>query len=110
MSKKSLIKILLSLLIVFSFALPINAQIVIPNPLTATTFEELNDGIINFIFYIGMLIAPIMFIFSGIFFITATGDPEKIQRAKNMIWWTVIGLVIVIMAKGIIEVIQDIFT
>lgn len=109
MPKNYLITILLSFLIIFSFALPVKALTII-NPITATTFEELIEAIVNLIFYLGMLIAPIMFIFAGIFFITAAGDSEKIQKAKNMIWWTVIGLILVIMAKGIIEVIQDIFS
>ena len=51
-----------------------------------------------------------MFIVSGIFFITAAGNPEKIQKARNVALWTGIGLALIIMAKGIVIVLQDIFS
>ncbi len=80
----------------------------IENPLIADTFEELIDNIITFIFIFALAFAPLMFIIAGFFFITAAGDPKKIQTAQTMIWYTLVGLAIVILAKGIIKVIQDV--
>lgn len=81
----------------------------IDNPLCAESFEELINALINFIFYFSLVFAPIMFIIAGLLFVTAAGVPEKIQKAKNVMLWTAIGLAIIIMAKGIITVIQEIF-
>jgi len=100
----------LILVIGLIFLLPANAQMVeIDNPITSDSFADLASKIIEFIFYIALAIAPIMFIVAGLAFITAAGDPEKIKRAKDIVLWTVIGLMIVLMATGIIQVIEEIF-
>jgi len=83
--------------------------ICIENPLKAKTFEELVNNIVNFIYKLALLIAPIMFIIAGLAFITAAGDPAKIKQAKDIALWTAIGLMVVLMATGIIKVIQEIF-
>ena len=85
-------------------------SICIDNPIASTTFEDLVNSIINFIFYLALAIAPIMFIIAGFTFITAAGDPAKIQKAKDIVLWTAIGLIVVLMATGIIKVIQEIFS
>jgi len=80
----------------------------IQNPLCWDTIEEVIEGIINFIFWVALAIAPIMIIVAGFFFLTSGGNPDKIRTAKNMILYTVIGLVIVLLAKGIISVVKEI--
>jgi len=102
------------LLIIFALGflfLPLFAEgaITIDNPLKAKNFTELLDAIINFIFYLALGIAPIMILVSGFYFVTATGDPEKIMTAKKIILWTLIGLLIVFSAKGLIKLFRDIF-
>ena len=72
-------------------------------------FEALLKAIIDFIFTLALVIVPIVIIVAGIFFITAQGDPEKINTAKKMILWAIIGLIIILCAKGFVEVIKEIF-
>lgn len=108
---RGLPKILIFLLLV-SFLVPLASDgyiVRIENPLKANTFWEFIDNIINFIFYLAIAIAPIMFIIAGFWFIGAAGDPEKIKTAKQMILWTLVGLVIVFSAKGLIALFQEIF-
>ena len=101
---------LLIILLLSSFFLPlISEAITIPNPLEANSFTELLNAIIDFIFYLALGIAPIMIIVAGFFFITAQGDPEKINTAKRIILWVLIGLIIVLCAKGLIKLFGDIF-
>jgi len=78
------------------------------NPLKVCTFEALINAIINFIFTIAIAIAPLMIIIAGVLFITAAGNPDQIARAKKIIWYTVVGLVIVLLAKGLIAVIEQV--
>ena len=54
--------------------------------------------------------APLMFIVAGFYFMASAGDPTKIKQAKDIAIYTAIGLAIVMLAKGIIEVIQNIFS
>lgn len=83
------------------------AAVVIPNPLTATTFEELIDSIITFIFYLAIPIVVLMIIIGGAYFLTSGGNPERIRTAKNIILYTLIGFFIVLLAKGIISMLES---
>jgi hypothetical protein len=82
----------------------------IVNPLKAKSFEEFIDDLINFIFWIAAAIFPIIIIIAGFLFLTSGGDPEKIRTAKRMILWTIIGLAIVLLAKGIISLIKAVIS
>lgn len=79
----------------------------IPNPFKHKTFESLINAIINFIFYVSLAIAPLMILIAAFYFITAGGNPQKIERGKKIIIYTFIGLLIVFLAKALVSVIQD---
>jgi len=80
------------------------------NPLACDTFSECIEIVIGFIFWIAVAIVPIIIIIAGFLFLTSGGDPEKVRTAKKMIFWTVIGLAIVLLAKGIISVIKSVIS
>jgi len=85
------------------------AQIEFPNPLIFDNFAELLEGIINFILNISLFgIGPIMIIVAGFYFVTAQGEPDKITKAKDIIKWVLIGLLIILCAKGIVTLFQEI--
>lgn len=54
-------------------------------------------------------IAVIMTFWSGYLFLAARNDPSKILIARKVAVVTIIGVVIALAAKGIIEVIENIF-
>ena len=100
----------LSLILLIVILTPLTVEaITIDNPLAADSFAELIDDLINIIFTLALAIAPIMFIVAGFYFITAAGEPEKINMAKKMILWTLIGLLVVMSAKGFIMLFGEIF-
>ncbi len=105
-------KIFYIILILFSLSFPnliiAGEWIVIENPLEAETLEELIGNIIEFLRNIGLAIAPVLLIVAGFFFVTALGDPQKIQTAKNIILYTLIGLAILIVADVLVDVIRDV--
>jgi len=78
------------------------------NPLACNTFSECIEKIINFLLWIAIIITPLMIIVAGFLFLTSGGDPEKVRTAKRIIFWTVIGLAIILLAKGIISVIKQV--
>jgi len=108
--KNHLPKLIIFLLLA-SFLLPLVASAVveIPNPLKANSFQELIDVIATLIFNLALWIAPIMYIIAGFYWITAAGDPKKVQIAKDIILYTTIGLIIVMSAKGLIALFKEIF-
>ena len=85
-----------------------SVTVTLDNILNTDSIKDLIDGLINFIFYLGLAVAPIMFIVGGFVFLTSSGDPTKVAKGKNIMLYTAIGLAIVIAAKGLILVLKDI--
>lgn len=81
---------------------------VLTNPLQFGSLEELIEGLINFIFWVAIALAPLMIIIAAFYFLTSGGDPERVRTAKKIIFWTVIGVTIVFLAKGIIYVVRQV--
>lgn len=107
---KSYLFKLLFFLLLSSFLIPLVAsgQITIDNPLTANTFDELIGFIVNFVFNIAIILAPLMIIIAGFYFVTAAGDPGKIQTAKKIIFWTLFGVLITLLATGLISMLKQV--
>jgi uncharacterized repeat protein (TIGR02543 family) len=76
------------------------------NPLKAGSFEEFITTLINLIFWVALGIVPLLIIIAGFYFMTSGGDPERIRKAKTILIYTLIGFTIVLLARGIIEVIR----
>ena len=94
---------------VFTFGNEVNAQgIKFENPLVYEDFGELVDGIVDFIFNISIVIVPLAIVIGAFFLLISGGDPEKIKTGKSIILYSLIGLVIVLFAKGLIAMIEDI--
>lgn len=54
-------------------------------------------------------ISVVMLIYAGIQYITSAGDTSKIAKAKNNIMYSVIGLVVAILASAIVNFVIGIF-
>ena len=77
-----------------------------PGPNCIDSFPKLLTKITDYIFGIIAVLATLMFVISGIFFVTSAGNPERITRAKNIAFYAVIGAAIALAGKGLIEVIK----
>jgi len=104
MRKKILISSILLLII-----LPLSVLAVeIKNPLEYDTFGELIEAIIDFIYKIALVLAPLFIVIAGFYFVTAAGNPAQIETAKKIILYTLIGFLIILLSKGLIAVIQNV--
>jgi hypothetical protein len=102
--KPNFFKIVILFLLISVFLIPIPVKgISLENPLKAKTFAELINNIIDIIFTLALAIAPVMIIIAGLLFVTSAGSPGQIETAKKIILYTLIGFVIVLMAKGFIN-------
>jgi len=79
----------------------------IPNPLDATSFEALVKGIAKWFYRIMVPVAAIMVLYSGFLFLTSGGDEEKIKRAKKAITYTIVGVAIILIGAGFINLIKS---
>ena len=60
--------------------------------------EALVEGLISWFIGIAGIVSAIFLVYGGITYITSSGDASKLQKAKNMILYSLIGLAIVILA------------
>ena len=72
---------------------------------TPTIATESSDiqRIINYLLYIGGIVAVVMAIIAGIQMTTSAGDPGAVKKAKNTLMWSIVGLVIMILAYAIVN-------
>jgi|AntAceMinimDraft_10_1070366.scaffolds.fasta_scaffold130556_2 hypothetical protein len=108
--KNFLILSLISLsILVFIFPLGTNAGLIeFENPLTFGTIVELIDSLINFIFVIGLVVTPLLFMFGGFVFLTSGGDTSRLQKGKDIMIYTVIGFTLIFLVRGLVGLIKDI--
>lgn len=74
---------------------------------------ELDSGrlssVLNIVYFIATAVAVVVIIIAGILFSTSAGDASKVSRARNAIIYSVVGLVVVVMAYGITAYIAEKF-
>lgn len=112
MKKKNfLIVILILTFLITSFVLVTGQEedVKIESPIRYKTFAGLINAIIDFIFNLALVLVPLIIIISGYMFITAMGDPKRVDQARDTIIWAVVGILIILVAKGTIEVIKRVF-
>jgi len=98
----------LLILIFLGLVLPPSVlAVTIENPLKAKTFGELINNLITFIFNVALIILPLIMVIAGAYFMFSGGDPEQVQRAKDLIYYTGIGFIIILLAKGVIELLKQ---
>lgn len=91
------------------FLIPILVlAITIEPPSKWQTFQEAIEAIISFLFWVSVALVPIMIIIGGAYFVFSGGSPDKVRMAKNIILYTIIGFLIVLLAKAIVSVVKEI--
>lgn len=92
----------LGLILVF-LLIPLIVVATITNPISYTEFEELLNGIADFLFKFGIALIPIAIIAGAYYFITAGGEAEKIETGKKIIIYAIIGVIVIFLAQAIIN-------
>jgi len=97
----TLLSVLLMPLFVFG------EEVTFDNPITATSVQEVIKAVFIWVYGIAFALVPLMILIGAFYILTAAGDAEKINTGKKIIWWTVIGLGIVILSTGVSELIKN---
>ncbi|MBI4101651.1 MAG: hypothetical protein HY443_01655 [Candidatus Nealsonbacteria bacterium] len=87
---------------------PPTSGICVCPPLSSSTFEGIIGKIIDFIFKIAVVLGPLLIVVGGAMFVTSAGNLQKTSQAKKLMIWTAAGLLIIIMAKGLLAVVEQI--
>ena len=74
----------------------------IPNhPLDPESVQK----ILGIVFMWGGILAVLMIVASGLVYITSSGDAAKVSQAKNMIIYSCVGLLVMVLASLIVKTI-----
>ena len=82
----------------------------LPNPLNVGSIPELLNNIAGYLIYISIPVVTIMIIYGAFQMLTAAESPEKFKSGKQTIIYALIGFIIVILAKGVTALIEEILT
>ena len=102
-----LIVLALSLVAVPVLAQDFNLEDV--NPITGV--KDLDDVVNNVatgLFGVAIPIAVLMYIYAGVLYITAGAKPANVQKAKSVLLYTSIGLAIILIGGGFVDLIISI--
>jgi len=100
------IKRILPILALVALAIPVMTAAADPTP--PTTLQGLINAIKTPIWLIFGFIALICFVYAGIIFLTAGGNPDKIEKARSAVLYGVVGIVVGVIAYGIVAIISGI--
>ena len=118
--KKSIVILLVSVCLLGTAGLAMADTISFPNPLCLNPppgacvpspncvcgFTDLIERITKYIFDIIGILAVLMFVVAGVFFVLSVGSPEKVKKAKDMAIYAVIGLSIALAGEGLIALLK----
>ncbi|PIR89685.1 hypothetical protein COS93_00220 [bacterium (Candidatus Gribaldobacteria) CG07_land_8_20_14_0_80_33_18] len=107
--KKSLtILFFLFLLIILMTPGLTRADVKIESPIKYENIPDLINSIVNYIFWVGLALAPLMIVIGALMIMSSGGDPNKVTTGRNIIIYACIGLAIILFAKGIIAIIRGV--
>jgi len=88
------------------------AGITIPNPLGSggKDIPTLIDTIATWLLGIGSTIAVIIVIWAAFLFMTSGGNQTRVTQARQTLWYAIIGLTVLLLAKGVTLFIQNVLS
>lgn len=90
-------------------SLPIDVKLY--NPLgEGQTLVKLLDRFFIGLTWVGAFVAPIFIIYGAFQMLTSAGNAEKFEGGKKTILYTVIGFIIILAARGIVDIIKTALT
>ena len=72
----------------------------------ANSVETAINNIMNWFFVIVLIVAVIFLLWAGFLFITAGGDPDKVNTARQNVMYAMVGVAVAVLAKGIVSLVQ----
>ncbi len=69
---------------------------------------NLLDSLLVWIWGAMLIIVVMIFLYIGFQFVTASGNPDKIENAKKMLKWGLVGVVVMVLSGGIVYLIINI--
>lgn len=113
---KSIIGKLLFFTMILSFALIAGQAIAatvsvdVLNPIATSDFSVLLTNFLKWLLSVAGALALLALIIGGIFYVTSAGNDQRVETAKKMITWTLLGLILILASYSIITIIDRLLT
>jgi hypothetical protein len=88
---------------VFFLANPVFAQD--EPPTLEGNIAPIVDKVMGYLFPVAVLISLIFVVMGGYMWIISGGDPSRVKQAQGTLTWAILGLVIVLVIFGILEIV-----
>ncbi|MBU2578991.1 pilin, partial [Patescibacteria group bacterium] len=86
---------------------PSMGNVVICSPTKWCSIDALAESVGNWLFYIALAIVPLMVVISGAMLLSSSGNPEKVNKAKDMLIWTMVGVGVMFISKILYVIIKS---
>ncbi len=87
------------------YACPVG-QICILNPLKSCSFQDLIESVTNFIFWLGIVVVPLIVVIAAVMLATSAGNPKQVDTAKRTLLYAAIGFGIILISKAFNAIIK----
>ncbi len=77
------------------------------NPIGICNMGDIVTKILGVFSAIGAIFVVLAIIYSGFLFVTAQGNPEKIKQAKDILFWVIIGAIVLLGAEALSRIIMS---
>lgn len=77
------------------------------NPLAFPSITELMQALLNMVIVISIPFVMLFIIYAGFKYVTAQGNPEKLQEANRALLYGIIGGVIIVGAVAILQIVEN---
>ncbi len=78
-----------------------SSGVTLQNPLGSNSFVQIINNVLNYLIYISIPILALMILIGGFQILTARDNPDKVNKGKHTITYSVVGFIIILVSKGI---------
>jgi hypothetical protein len=108
--KLSFFALILSSVLIANHAIAVDVSINITNPIATSDFSILLTNFLKWLLSVAGSLALLMLITGGVFYVTSSGNDQRVETAKKMITWTLLGLILILASYAIIITIDQLLT
>lgn len=99
-------KIALSLILVSLLVSPLIASAQVRRAPADIDIMRMLNSIVDWLFTILLVVAAIWLVIAAFYFVTAQGDPDRVAKARNMVLYALIGVLVAFAARGLVRLVE----
>jgi len=98
-------KILLTAVLISLLVVPAVNVLAQEGPPAGLNVMVVLERIVNWLFTILLVVAAIFIVVAGYYFVTATGNPETVSKARNFVLYALIGVAVAVASRGLVALV-----